>query len=36
VTLPFLADAACKDLYSAGQIKPGMLCAGNLAGGQDR
>ena len=36
VTLPYLTDAACKDLYRSGQIKPGMLCAGNLAGGQDR
>lgn len=35
VTVPYLTDATCKSIYNNSQILPGMLCAGDLAGGKD-
>lgn len=36
VTIAYFDAATCQALYPFGQIKPGMLCAGALAGGKDR
>ncbi|EFN53063.1 hypothetical protein CHLNCDRAFT_11918, partial [Chlorella variabilis] len=35
VTIAYFDAATCQALYPFGQIKPGMLCAGALAGGKD-
>ncbi|KAL4855919.1 Cationic trypsin [Chlorella vulgaris] len=34
VTIPYLDDATCQRIYPS-QVKPGMVCAGDLSGGKD-
>ncbi len=36
VDVPYLSDTECKAIYNQGQISPGMMCAGEPAGGKDR